>query len=88
MKQNAIVAGVGMTHFGKHLETGLKAIGAEAVQLAVRDAGIALEDIQAAYVGNAAAGLVTSQACAGKIAVIRPRTLTPDRCPLVTPVAE
>jgi len=63
MKQNAIVAGVGMTHFGKHLETGLKAIGAEAVQLAIKDAGIALDDIQAAYVGNAAAGLVTGQEC-------------------------
>ena len=63
MKQNAIVAGVGMTHFGKHLETGLKAIGAEAVQLAIKDAGITLDDIQAAYVGNAAAGLVTGQEC-------------------------
>jgi acetyl-CoA acetyltransferase len=63
MKQTAIVAGVGMTHFGKHLETGLKAIGAEAVQLAIKDAGIALDDIQAAYVGNAAAGLVTGQEC-------------------------
>jgi len=63
MKPNAIVAGVGMTHFGKHLETGLKAIGAEAVQLAIKDAGITLDDIQAAYVGNAAAGLVTGQEC-------------------------
>ncbi|MBI5505409.1 MAG: thiolase family protein [Deltaproteobacteria bacterium] len=63
MKQNAIVAGVGMTHFGKHLDIGLKAIGAEAVQAAVKDAGISLDDIQAAYVGNAAAGLVTGQEC-------------------------
>ena len=28
MKMNAVVAGVGMTRFGKHLESGLKAIGA------------------------------------------------------------
>lgn len=63
MRQNAIVAGVGMTRFGKFLETGLKAIGAEAVQAAVADAGIALGDIEAAYVGNAAAGLVTGQEC-------------------------
>lgn len=63
MKQNAVVAGVGMTHFGKHLETGLKAIGAEAVQLALQDAGLRPEDIQAAWVGNAAAGLVTGQEC-------------------------
>jgi acetyl-CoA acetyltransferase len=63
MRQSAIIAGVGMTHFGKHMELGLKAIGAEAVQLAVDDAGIQLADIELAYVGNAAAGLVTGQEC-------------------------
>ena len=46
MRLNAIIAGVGMTHFGKHLETGLKALGAEAVEAAVGDAGIALDDLQ------------------------------------------
>ena len=63
MRLNAIVAGVGMTHFGKHLETGLKAIGAEAVKTAVADAGIDQNDLEAAWVGNAAAGLVTGQEC-------------------------
>ncbi|MBI3782014.1 MAG: thiolase family protein [Deltaproteobacteria bacterium] len=63
MRQNALIAGVGMTHFGKHLEIGFKAIGAEAVQRAVEDAGIRLQDIEVAYVGNAAAGLVTGQEC-------------------------
>jgi acetyl-CoA acetyltransferase len=63
MQLNAIVAGVGMTHFGKHLETGLKALGAEAVQAALADAGIAGSQLEAAYVGNAAAGLVTGQEC-------------------------
>ncbi len=61
MRSKAIVAGVGMTQFGKHLDTGLKALGASAVQAAVADAGITLGDLQAAYVGNAAAGLVTGQ---------------------------
>ena len=61
MRHKAIIAGVGMTHFGKHMELGLKAIGAEAVRLAIADAGIRLEDFQAAFVGNAAAGLVTGQ---------------------------
>ncbi|MDH5670998.1 MAG: thiolase family protein [Myxococcales bacterium] len=61
MKMNAVVAGVGMTRFGKHLEIGLKALGAEAIDKAVRDAGLELADLQAAYVGNAAAGLVTGQ---------------------------
>ncbi len=63
MKLNAIVAGVGMTPFGKHMETGLKALGAQAVQEAVSDSGLSLESLEAAWVGNAAAGLVTGQEC-------------------------
>ncbi len=61
MKTDAIVAGVGMTTFGKHLDEGLKAIGGQAVTAALADAGIAGADLDAAYVGNAAAGLVTGQ---------------------------
>jgi acetyl-CoA acetyltransferase len=58
---NATVAGVGMTRFGKHMETGLKALGAEAVEAAIGDSGIGAADLEAAYVGNAMAGLVTGQ---------------------------
>ncbi len=63
MKFNAIVAGVGMTRFGKHMDRGLKSIGAEAVRAAIADAGLQNSDIEAAFVGNAAAGLVTGQEC-------------------------
>ena len=63
MRLNAIVAGVGMTSFGKHMDTGLKALGAEAVTAAIADAGIGQDDLEAAWVGNAAAGLVTGQEC-------------------------
>jgi len=61
VKTNAIIAGVGMTHFGKHMELGLKALGAKAVELALEDAGIDASKLEAAYVGNAAAGLITGQ---------------------------
>lgn len=61
MRGKAVVAGVGMTRFGKHMEVGLKALGAEAVRGALADAGVEFEDLDAAYVGNAAAGLVTGQ---------------------------
>jgi len=63
MRFNAVIAGIGMTQFGKHMETGLKALGAEAVQAALADAGIEAGALQAAFVGNAAAGLVTGQEC-------------------------
>jgi acetyl-CoA acetyltransferase len=61
VKTNAIIAGVGMTHFGKHMELGLKALGAAAVKAALDDAGIDADRLEAAYVGNAAAGLITGQ---------------------------
>jgi len=71
MKLNAIVAGVGMTRFGKHMETGLKALGGEAVRAAIADAGLQNSDIEAAFVGNAAAGLVTGQECIRGQVVLR-----------------
>ncbi|MCP5059974.1 MAG: thiolase family protein [bacterium] len=61
MKLNAMIGGVGMTRFMKYPDKGLKELGAEAVTKAVADAGIELGDLDAAFVGNCAAGLVTGQ---------------------------
>jgi acetyl-CoA acetyltransferase len=61
MRFNAIIAGVGMTRFMKYPDKGLKQLGTEATQEAVKDAGLTLADLDAAYVGNCAAGLVTGQ---------------------------
>ena len=61
MKTNAYVAGVGMTRFGKFLDRGLKDIGSEAVKMAIADASISVKEIEGAWVGNAAAGLVRGQ---------------------------
>jgi acetyl-CoA acetyltransferase len=61
MRLNAVIAGVGMTTFGKHMDRGLKSLGAEAVQAALADAGVEAKALDAAYVGNAAAGVVTGQ---------------------------
>ncbi len=71
MKLNAYIAGVGMTRFGKHLDRGLKSLGAEAIQMALDDAGIEKSDIQAAWMGNAAAGLITGQECIGGQVILR-----------------
>jgi acetyl-CoA acetyltransferase len=58
--QTAIVAGVGMTRFSRSQRT-LRELAAEAVRAALNDAGVRLGAVQAAYVGNAVAGLVTGQ---------------------------
>ena len=61
MRFDAVIAGVGMTRFAKHPDKGLKQLAAEAVRAAMADAGLDLRDLQAAYVGNCAAGLITGQ---------------------------
>lgn len=71
MKLNAYIAGVGMTKFGKHLDRGMKSLGAEAIQLALDDAGIEKTVIQAAWMGNAAGGLITGQECIGGQVILR-----------------
>lgn len=81
MKMNAYVAGVGMTRFGKHLETPLKALAGEAIAEAVNDAGIGYGDIQAAYMANAAGGVVQGQEMiSGQVAL---RDLGIGRIPVV-----
>jgi len=50
-----------MTRFGKHMETTLKALAGEAIQEAMADAGIAPGRIEAAYMANAAGGVVQGQ---------------------------
>lgn len=72
MRMNAIVAGVGMTRFGKHMETGLKALGAEAVSAALGDADVETSDLEAAYVSNAMAGIITGQECIRGQVILRP----------------
>lgn len=61
MKMNAYIAGTGMTRFGKFLDRGLKSLSAEAVEAALTDAGIDRSEIQAAYCGTGAAGVMTGQ---------------------------
>jgi acetyl-CoA acetyltransferase len=70
MKMNAYIAGVGMTRFGKHLDISLKDRAGKAITQAVTDAGLSLVDIEAAYMGNAAAGVVQGQEMiAGQVAL-------------------
>jgi acetyl-CoA acetyltransferase len=81
MKMNAIIAGVGMTRFGKHMDVTLKGLAGEAIKEAVADAGIALDDLQAAYMANGAGGVVQGQEMiSGQVAL---RELGVGRIPVV-----
>lgn len=59
--QAVFIAGTGMTRFGKFLDRGLKSLAAEAITQALADAGLQPSELQAAYMGNAAAGVMTGQ---------------------------
>ncbi|MEW6490868.1 MAG: thiolase family protein [Thermodesulfobacteriota bacterium] len=70
MREVAVV-GVGMTKFGKYLDKGIKDLVRECVEEALGDAGAAGKgEIEAAYVGNCLAGLMTGQeAIRGQVAL-------------------
>ena len=59
--QKVRVVGAGMTRFGKYLDRGLRDLAEEAVRNVVEDAGLNSKEINAAYVGNSVAGLITGQ---------------------------
>lgn len=61
MSNNVYVIGAAMTRFGKYPERGLKSLSAEAIGAALKDAGVEPAALQAAYMGNAAASVVTGQ---------------------------
>lgn len=71
MKMNAYVIGVGMTPFGKHMDKGLKTLAVSAILDAIRDAGIEKSHIQAAWMGTAAAPVITGQLCISGQTVLR-----------------
>jgi acetyl-CoA acetyltransferase len=61
MSNQVVVAGVGMTHFGKFPERSVRSLAEEAVHDALADAGVEPKDVQTAYFANAVSGLITGQ---------------------------
>jgi len=59
--RDAAIMGVGMTRFGKFPERGIKDLVREAVESTLNDGGIEKKEIEAAYVGSAAPGIMTGQ---------------------------
>lgn len=57
--RDVVICGVGMTPVGEHWESSIREIGADAVQLALKDAR--LDTVDALYVGNAFGATFSSQ---------------------------
>ena len=60
MRETAVI-GVGMTNFGRFIDTPLKELGRQASWDALADAGVSPKDIEIAYVGNSCASIITGQ---------------------------
>lgn len=63
MNNNVVIAGVGMTRFGKFIDKDIKELAGAAINEALNDAGIESDVIEAAYMANVAAGTITGQVC-------------------------
>lgn len=66
-----VIAGAGMTRFEKS-PLSLRELAATAVREALADGGVEVADVEAAYVGNGAAGLVTGQEMIRGQVMLRP----------------
>jgi acetyl-CoA acetyltransferase len=69
--RDVAVIGAGMTKFGKFLDRSMKDLTNEAVTAALDSAGMDKAKLEAAIVGNAAAGLITGQECIRGQVVLR-----------------
>jgi acetyl-CoA acyltransferase len=69
--RDVAVIGAGMTRFGKFLERSMKDLAREAVQEALKTAGVEQQALEAAMVGNAMAGLISGQECIRGQVVLR-----------------
>ncbi len=56
-----LIAGTGMTQFGKQIGRGLRSMAVAAIDEALADAGIPYGDVSRIFFGNAAAGIVSQQ---------------------------
>jgi acetyl-CoA acetyltransferase len=58
---NVYIIGVGMTRFGKFIESSVKELAAEAFENALKDAGVESKELEAAYVSNSFWGMFSEQ---------------------------
>jgi acetyl-CoA acyltransferase len=61
MSENVYVIGAWMSRFAKFFDRNLKSLVTEAVEGALKQSGVTRDDLNAAWVGNAAQGLLTGQ---------------------------
>ena len=70
MTGEAYIAGVGMTAFGRHTDRTLRSLAADAVAMALSDAGASAADVEVVFFANVGQGAIEGQhAVRGQIAL-------------------
>jgi acetyl-CoA C-acetyltransferase len=59
--RNVLVAGIGSTSFGRHADTEIQALAAQAADAAIRDSGLSRDEVGSLYLGNFISGPLTGQ---------------------------
>jgi acetyl-CoA acetyltransferase len=68
--RKTVIAGTGITRFGKFLDASLRGLAEEAVAKALKDADTSSDEIDMVFFGNAAAGILGNQECVrGQVAL-------------------
>lgn len=68
--RKVMIAGTGMTRFGKHFDATIRSLTVDALNQALADAHASAADVDTIFFGNAAAGLLTGQEMiAGQVAL-------------------
>ena len=73
--RNVFIAGVGMTRFAKHTDRSIKDLTRVALERVVADAGVTLDDIEAAWFANSGWGSSFGQDCIRGQVALRPAGL-------------
>jgi acetyl-CoA acyltransferase len=63
MSDDVYIVGIGMIKFGKYMDSGIKALTGQALDLVLKDCGLALDDIEAAWFSNSSWGIASFQHC-------------------------
>jgi acetyl-CoA acyltransferase len=63
MSDDVYIIGTGMIKFGKYMDTGIKALTGQALDLVLKDCGLEKQDIEAAWFSNSSWGIASFQHC-------------------------
>ena len=79
--RDTYIIGIGMTQIAKHLDRSIKGLAKESLEKCLSDAGVNMDQLQAAWFSNSSQGIFTDQHCIRGQVCLRPLGL--DGIPII-----